>query len=601
MTSKFNPNASVFIPKAQTQKQQQPAPNNSNSGTNSSKQRTIKQPRKQQKKPSVNSQDFLSLEDQVRNKRGQISINHLLEFNLPSREEGGAGGAAAPRRRPRRKSGRNQFGEDETRPHLVGDEFINANFKFIVDARYDYREQIKNPNLVLHENQILRVVVHKGDLCPICLTDEIVAPRMISCGHVFCLTCLLKTFAMDLQECPICASFLEKKPQSIKKVLIDANDYSFDVPKVNQESILKLMVKPVNKILPLPLNLDLNFSKVDDIPWISNKEISQYSRIMKGNGYFIIKQLEDEKFAILEQLIKDQEEYSKAEDEEFVNRAIDQLDAEIEETRLRFGIKQDEQEEEETINFEHFNLNNDNALDIDKNYFFYETGFNTPIKYFLSPLDNKILLKKYGHYSKFPTSLIIKVDNITIKVISEELVKKQRNLNYLPIGFEIGIIDVNWEEELESEELAEFKDELVSRHLKSIRKLQKEEINRKKYQKKIEIDNKNFYQKNGYLNEVYEDEFFDDNYGGNNYGNDNNDNENNDNGNENDDNDSEHNKEKFQTTIWGTKILKAEDVLLKEQNDLIDGEEMIKNAKLVKEKKGKKKKLVLLTTTTRGK
>ena len=50
--------------------------------------------------------------------------------------------------------------------------FINVNYKFVVDYRNDYKAQQLDPNVPIDTKDILRIVVPKGNSCPICLSDE---------------------------------------------------------------------------------------------------------------------------------------------------------------------------------------------------------------------------------------------------------------------------------------------------------------------------------------------------------------------------------------------------------------------------------------------
>jgi hypothetical protein len=42
-----------------------------------------------------------------------------------------------------------------------------------------------------------------NDVCPICLVDDAVNPRITTCGHVFCAECLERAF-MERLVCPLC-------------------------------------------------------------------------------------------------------------------------------------------------------------------------------------------------------------------------------------------------------------------------------------------------------------------------------------------------------------------------------------------------------------
>ncbi|KAJ3263850.1 hypothetical protein HDU77_009875 [Chytriomyces hyalinus] len=151
-----------------------------------------------------NTSEFASYSPQV-NKRGEISLNHLINFSFPVRE------VPAIATTVRRK-------KSSLLPTFNKEKFINANYRFVLKPA-PYTVHLKNPDSPLPWHQILEIVipypVHKHPTCPICLSPP-VAPRSTRCGHVFCSPCLLRYLDSgpkggDYGTCPVCLEYVYSK------------------------------------------------------------------------------------------------------------------------------------------------------------------------------------------------------------------------------------------------------------------------------------------------------------------------------------------------------------------------------------------------------
>ncbi|CDR46697.1 CYFA0S25e01068g1_1 [Cyberlindnera fabianii] len=524
--AKFNPNNSAtFVPtslsssSSQTSQQNMsshsapPAANpKSRSGANGKKGPKNQKPREShnnnnQRRGVITQDDFsIDLEDEMlalgsfpRARRGQVSINHLLDFSLPSREDQ-LQGQAPPVRRRRRSSNK-----DRHRIHLVGQQFVNANYKFIVDYRFDYKAQILDPNVLLDHNHILRVIVPKGHHCPICLTEDVIAPRMISCGHIFCHSCLLSFLDSEplekkkegqyyhpkkLKECPLCSEYV--RPAEVVPVLVNDVDERFEIPQIGQDVVLKLMARPMDNILPIPHSLNLNHTKIGNSPWYSDTELYQYARILKGGLKFVVDQYEAEKVAIIKQYEEDKLLYN--DDGKYVNKALSEIDEQLKLMKSSFG---DNYNEPNTLvnSMENLSISkNDSGLDDSNCFFFYQTSFNSTTRFFLSPLDVKVLLRTYGSYANFPTTLLVKVDNVNYGyMVTEQLLKRYKYMGHLPCGAEFAFIDVNWKNMLPPEIYKLFSKELSDRRRKLLSRLKREDRDKKTYETEIEKKAREFY------------------------------------------------------------------------------------------------------------
>lgn len=543
----------------------------------------------QQRQKSYQDDFDLDLQDQISGKfktkarRGQSSINHLLDFGLPSKDLVSDMYNKPRSIRPRRRSSNTE------RINLTGPEFINANYRFVVDETLDYKGQILDPNLTIPDIAILRVIVPKGHHCPICLSDEIIAPRMSSCGHIFCHSCLLSFFESEqivkkgfaptrYKECPLCSNFV--KPHEIKPVLFNKFDERFETPKIGQDIVMKLMARPMGSILPLPFGLNLNHKKFENIPYYSDSEIYPYARILKGGLKFAVDNYEREKLEILNQHEQDKLIYQDTTlNDKFINKAIEEIDFQIKILKDNFKNNFDEP------NLSLLSIKDDIELNDSNCYFFYQTAFNSTIKYFLSPLDTRILLRTYGAYCNFPSTLLLNVENINSSLmVTESILKKFKFMNHLPLGTELALLEINWSSiKLPNEVFQEFKKDLVERQKKVKNKLKREDIAKKNYENYQELKNIEFYQNESNNNSFSHENlpvFYEDLAP------------------------AENNNDETISTIWGTKIPTSKVITNeKELQEDIQFDEIIKKAKeenVTKKTKGKKKKLVLLTSTARG-
>lgn len=457
------------------------------------------------KKNPVTEQDLeWNIQDELANghyklngRKTKISINHLLDFQLPEIERSSGSSGVNFERRRRRKSDNND------RVYLHGDSFVNANYKFLVDDQSSYSEQSSDPNIPLKTESIVRVLIPKGQNCPICLTEYLISPRMVICGHVFCQTCLLQLFKAepdvkkdseyrnkrkkDLRECPLCSSIIKKN--NIKPVLFTEEISSNEVPKRGSEVELQLMCKPHGSLLPLPVNLGLDPLKLGNFPSFQLSELTAFSRIMKCDTSYAITLLEIDNLQIKEQFEIDKALYNDTGD---LARIAIKENTEI--------INLLKQKESSTIP-DVLNLSLDsnlNRYDDSSAFFFYETGFNSPMKYYLSSLDIKILKNVFHNYHSFPNTLKVKIEDIHYgSMVTENTITKFKYFSHLPIGTELAFIDLNWRNEdiIPKEIYTKFSTELKQRHRKIIMKRSREDKEKRLYEEKLEQEHLQFYQR----------------------------------------------------------------------------------------------------------
>lgn len=417
-------------------------------------------------------------------RKNQVSINHLLDFQL----YGELPEFHKQRSRPRRTS---NHSNTKTRRHLFlhGMRFINVNYRFVVDHRANYNAQMLDPNVPVDTKDIIRILVPRGNVCPICLSDDLVAPRMItSCGHVICLTCLLSLLESEVpvhmkseskavtekyRDCPLCGSVIRKK--DVKPVLIENVDERFEIPKINDEVILTLMTRSTEKIFPLPRQLETLYHTIDRFPWANQEtpDISQYSRFFKGDLSYLQSMYETEKELIKAAFEEDKELYQ--DDGTAMKLALKNIDEDIALWTEKFATELDPKDKVPK------GSSDEKA---GSNYFYYQTGFRASTVYVLSPLDIKVLKSSYNDdYAQLPSSIVAKVENIRYEELSADTAfTKYKYLSHLPHGTTIGFLECNWQGSrfISPGSWNVFKGDLQKRSKQSSRKFKMEEKNRRR-------------------------------------------------------------------------------------------------------------------------
>lgn len=467
--------------------------NSSPDGMSDKSKRIVRKSKKNNDYQSLNNDASQRIETQIKNSRkvnaksrkNQISINHLLEFqlyrDLPEYHQ--------QHQRHRRNSGNNNSRNRKPRLYLHGMRFINVNYKFVVDYRKSYKTQQLDPNVPVDTSDILRILVPRGNACPICLSDDLVAPRMItSCGHILCLTCLLsllesevpvhkkqesKVIVEKYKDCPLCGSIIRK--HDVKPVQVDNVDERFEIPKINDEVILTLMTRKADRIVPLPHHLASYSESIDVFPWASQLEpnLSQYLRFFKGDFTYLVSMYEKEKQDILAAYEQDKELYQ--DDGRFVKLAIRNIDEDISKWSEKFS-----EEEAQDSHLKHDASSSGSAT----TFYYYQTGFKSSSTYVLSPLDVKVLKSNYNQdYTQLPSSVIARVENIKYEELTADTATtKYKYLSHLPQGTTVGFLECNWHnnEYITQETWDLFKFDLEKRTKQSQKRLKLEEKNRRR-------------------------------------------------------------------------------------------------------------------------
>ncbi|AMD19891.1 HCL260Cp [Eremothecium sinecaudum] len=433
-------------------------------------------------------------------KKAQISINHLLDFptSEPQRYER-ASSAPSFRRRKQETA--------DIHMNLHGDAFVNVNYRFLVDDRYEYQEQRVDPNVPLPAERIRRVLIPKGQLCPICLTEDLIAPRMVTCGHVFCLTCLLQFFEAEptpvkkpaesmqyvkkskFKECPLCSSNIRRG--NYRPVLLVDTFESAERPAVGKKVQLKLLCRPHGSVFALPVDMHVDPDSIGPFPPASIPELSPYAKIRKCSVDYAIRLYKDDIDSINFQYEVDKAIYN--DDGSFVFKAIENINKEIQDCK-------DQKSQLPLPDLESLSISS-GKLDSysDSNaYFYYQTAFNSSTKFFLSKLDISVLKTAFQNYSNFPQVLEATVENVHYgTVVTESSIQKHKYFSHLPLGTDIAFIDLDWRnnELLPTHAFEKHSAELSQRRRQQKMRRAREDKQRERYQAELERNQVEFYQR----------------------------------------------------------------------------------------------------------
>lgn len=294
--------------------------------------------------------------------------------------------------------------------------------------------------------------------CPICLSDP-VAPRMAKCGHIFCLSCLIRFMNSTSDEdesksargprwkkCPICEDSIYL--HEVRPVRFYAGQES-PLPRVGDDVILRLMARNTNSTLALPREGGVEvLNSGFEIPLHFAANVLDYARIMMGTGEYMTEQFDEEITALQHQERED--ELLFGQDGEWTQRAIKAVNT----AKERISTIGEVAMANPTLATNH----PQQAPEAD--FYFY----SAPPHLYLSPLDIRILKTKYGSFSSFPSTLLPRVEHIsTGHVVDDAMRKRAKYLGHLPRGCVISFLECDWTDIVPPETLESFKSEIERR------------------------------------------------------------------------------------------------------------------------------------------
>ena len=403
-------------------------------------------------------------------RRGQTSITHLLNYTSPRPYRDHQQYARSYRRHPTWGVGSGHHAVDKSR-------YVHANYRFVVAPEGDYSQYASDADVYLDWSHIMQVVASsesQGASCPICLSDP-VAPRMAKCGHIFCLSCLIRFMNSSLSDedtragrgarwkkCPICEDLIYL--HEVRPVRFYAGQES-SLPRPGDDVVLRLMARNANATLAMPREGGQEvISDGNSIPWHFAVNVLDYARIMRGTVGYMLEQYNEEIDALLKQEQEDENLFGQ--DNEWTQKAI---------RAINNGKEKMTSSEEKEYSLSLPTDMSASRPSAEADFYFY----STPPHLYLAPLDIRILKTKYGSFSSFPSTLLPQVEHIsTGHVVDDALRKRAKYLGHLPRGCIISFLECDWTDIVPAEILDSFSGEIEKRRKRNRDKAAEEERER---------------------------------------------------------------------------------------------------------------------------
>ncbi|RIA95012.1 hypothetical protein C1645_734374 [Glomus cerebriforme] len=221
------------------------------------------------------------------NRRGQISLNHLLNFSFPPRQ-------SSQTNTPRRYRTTNYQPYNKER-------FLNANFRFLVKSMGDYTAYQVDPDILLNWQDIEQVIITSPNTpsCPICLQQP-TAARVTKCGHSYCLACIIHYLQLNdekekpnkkWRKCPICwDSVYAKDLKSVRFWTVRTIGKVGDGGLLEGEEILtmRLIQRPMNSTIALPRSSTWPLrDNISNAPWHFTPNALTFSKLMLASFDYV--------------------------------------------------------------------------------------------------------------------------------------------------------------------------------------------------------------------------------------------------------------------------------------------------------------------------
>ncbi|KAF2157628.1 hypothetical protein K461DRAFT_250765 [Myriangium duriaei CBS 260.36] len=469
-------------------------------------------------------------------RKGQTSITHLMNFSLPPRPQNQYqhrynNTHRGAKRNPTWGLGSGYHAVDKAR-------YVHANYRFVVDPRGDYQAHAVDADLHIDWTKVLQILASSQSQeasCPICLGHP-TAPRMARCGHIFCLPCLIRYMHSEddalhpgekrprWKKCPICFDAIytsETRPVRWYQ------GQEGEPPREGMDVVLRLIRRAASSTLAMPRESPDAVAKGDDIPWYFAAEVMDYARIMKGSEDYMKEQFESDIKAIKTQ--EQEDDLMFGEGSEWTSRAVKML-YEAKEKLAGIGNPPAQAKKPEEPKPKKppivFNADNSNVPDMygaqqasrsgqslpnlagsssgesaasptmtksvlstrladfkarqhadrqPDHYHFYQALLH----YYLSPLDIRILKDAFGTYETFPSSILPRIERVSSgHIVDDELRRRNKYLNHLPYGCEVGFLECDWTDTVPGPVLEKYKPDLERRRKRNHDKEAREEKER---------------------------------------------------------------------------------------------------------------------------
>ncbi|KAI9316630.1 hypothetical protein BX666DRAFT_179134 [Dichotomocladium elegans] len=464
-------------------------------------------------------------------KKGRISLNHLLNFTFPQRQ------TPSPLHTPRRTKVNHQPYNKER--------FVNANFRFLLNATGDYGVNLADPDCSFDWGNVEQVLISSTETpaCPICLSPP-TAARVTKCGHIFCLSCILHYFEAGSEnnkkqwrKCPICWDAIYERDFKPVKLLfvtssathIQSGD-ELDMTLVQRESGSTLAF-PLSATWPLSEDMvRAYYAEAPVMPWQFTPDAMHFARFMLASPDYLEAEFSRDKLE-LEDGMKEAKEWRSTEDIPFIDKAqslvqdaidrakrqrskkielamhmadtvftataqnqklsgaapettLDTSTKAVEEVPMAYRLQQERHMPEMQKQTTHASKNivpeprpAQASSGPTTEFFFFQASDGQHV--YLHPLDSRVLKHEYGDYRSLPRQLHVKVECVEETSMTEDLRKRFKYLSHLPLACDVTFVQVNLRDHVSEKTYKEFESDLKSRIKRRQEKEKREERLRK--------------------------------------------------------------------------------------------------------------------------
>ncbi|KAJ3212234.1 hypothetical protein HDU67_003954 [Dinochytrium kinnereticum] len=463
-------------------------------------QREKKASRHNNETPSIAANDYEIVGLGLANKRGEISLNHLLNFSFPAREP--QTGLSTPLKK-----------KGVIYQPFMKERFINANYRFIMNPEGDYTVNLFDSDIIVEWNDILQVVT--GSSCEdISLSDLPDRTDGASLDN-----------SSKWAKCPLCHDAVYGKDlKSARFVLVESMSR---ISPVEPRSVPMTLVKrAINSSLALPRATYCDWNPHPKsvshtaAPSVDNTSFIPFSKLMLATdsylrNYILEPDRRDLGVALNEAL--HEESMLKAlgggrtkaamesglassgSERPFIEMALAEVKAKLAKipnstpyitsdtiADRRMPASPDEYgmipREPEDISLsvvasaELTSEPKENSVNPDRSksrqsgppsdgfYYFYQASDGQHI--YMHPLEIKMLKHEFVEYDKFPDHIIAKALTIQESTMNEELKKKCKYLSHVPLSCDISFCELDLTGVVSTATMTFFEKELSQRSKK---------------------------------------------------------------------------------------------------------------------------------------
>lgn len=459
---KFDASAPVFVP-SQPSPIQQPSQQKKGKRTGKrSKQKNVGWSEQQQSVSTDSHLDYLDDGEIVaKAKKGKVSLNHLVVDEPRSNSR--SMGTSKQQNRPQKSQGSFGFIRNEAESHPPTDKqtYINTTCRFVLDPRAKelYNPLLLDPDVKVPMERVIRVI-SRPQPCPICLEEIPKAPRMLRCGHILCLPCLLRyaeSFNPELVtglewervklECPLCFEIV--KMGHVKPVSFATFDERFEIPKEGQDVVMNLMFRPIGSSFAAPISRledEIDMKWFENLPEMKEDDaVAPYSRLILGTRSYLENEFDREVQDLKTESEHEQLLYNDPTLTKCHKRAMIQIKSAKALLDQIFPEGLSNSIRKLSLNSASSIRKLDSFAD-DNAYYFYQTCFNSETKFFLSPLDVRILKAEFGgQYNMLPSSIVVHIDSVHHGTYAGAALRKRlKYTTNLPTGTSVAFVDGLW-------------------------------------------------------------------------------------------------------------------------------------------------------------